>query len=80
MTWEEMFKLAGQFPAVNENHEPQYGLYHRDSSNPFMMALKVGESSGLSFNNSEHITLNTESWKQIFENVTDCLNQGLLRS
>ncbi|MED4954172.1 ABC transporter substrate-binding protein [Paenibacillus macerans] len=72
MTWEEMFKLAEQFPAVNENHEPQYRLYHRDSSNPFMMALKVGESSGLSFNNSEHITLNTESWKQIFENVTDC--------
>ncbi|GIP11998.1 hypothetical protein J1TS5_41680 [Paenibacillus macerans] len=72
MTWEEMFKLAGQFPAVNENNEPQYGLYHKDSPNPFMMALKVGESSGLSFNNSEHITLNTDSWKQIFENVTDC--------
>ncbi|MEF2964961.1 ABC transporter substrate-binding protein [Paenibacillus sp. M1] len=77
MTWDELFKLAQRFPEENGNNASQYGLYHKDASNPFLMALKIGESSGLSFSNNEQITLYTESWSQIFKNVTDCFKTNV---
>ncbi|WP_199925389.1 ABC transporter substrate-binding protein [Paenibacillus bouchesdurhonensis] len=72
ITWEEMFNLAGQFPKSNEHSEPVYGLYHKDASNAFMMALGIGESIGLSMYNNEQFTLSTDSWETIFKDITDC--------
>lgn len=72
ITWGEVFELAHRFPVSKDDQTPQFGFYHKEAANPFMMALTIGEGSGLSFYGHEKFTLNTPSWDKIFNEVTSC--------
>ena len=74
MTWSQVFELAQRFPNTLDNETRQYGLYRpdSDSSYPFMMALRIGEGSGLSFYSNNKFTFSSKSWEEIFQNVADC--------
>ncbi|MWC30606.1 ABC transporter substrate-binding protein [Paenibacillus sp. MMS18-CY102] len=76
MTWDELFVLAQRFPTSN-NGEKQFGYYSYDAYNPFLMALHVGQSKGLSLYNGKSFTFETESWKHIIEQVADCFKQQI---
>lgn len=72
MTWDEVFELAHKFPNLADDQTPQFGFYHKKTANPFMMALTIGESSGLSVYGNGKFTLNSPSWEKVFEEVTSC--------
>lgn len=72
MTWDEVFELAHKFPNFKEDQTPQFGLYHKKTANPFMMALTIGEGSGLSIYGNKKFTLNSPSWEKVFKEVTLC--------
>ncbi|MBU5444835.1 ABC transporter substrate-binding protein [Paenibacillus sp. MSJ-34] len=73
MTWDDVFALAQRFLKSMDNEAPLFGFYDRDLSNPFVMALKIGEGGGLSLYNNNEIMLNTKGWNTIFQSVIDCL-------
>ncbi|MUG46338.1 ABC transporter substrate-binding protein [Paenibacillus woosongensis] len=72
MTWDEVFELAHKFPNFTDDQTPQYGFHHKKTANPFMMALTIGEGSGLSVYGNGKFTLNSPSWEKVFEEVTSC--------
>jgi multiple sugar transport system substrate-binding protein len=72
MTWDEVFQHAKRFPTSVDSNKPQFGYYDKDSGNPFLMALRIGEGSGLSFYTNNTFTFSSKSWENIFQNVTDC--------
>lgn len=72
ITWEEVFELAHKFPNFTDDQTPQYGFHHKKTANPFMMALTIGEGSGLSVYGNGKFTLNSPSWEKVFEEVTSC--------
>lgn len=73
MTWEEVFQLAGRFPGTAGNSKPVYGFYEEVLGNPFYMALKIGEGSGLTFYQNRKFTLHTDEWLNLFGQVTECV-------
>ncbi|AJY74337.1 hypothetical protein VN24_06810 [Paenibacillus beijingensis] len=72
MTWDDVFAVAQRFPNKAGSDTPQIGFYHPNSSNPFLMALRIGDSSGLSLYNAQKFTLSTKAWEGVFQNVTEC--------
>ncbi|MCM3338811.1 extracellular solute-binding protein [Paenibacillus sp. MER TA 81-3] len=81
MNWDEIFQMAERFarPSSNVNEEqPQFGLYHKYSMSPFMMALDIGEGGGLSIYDpvSEQFTLHTDAWHKVIEKTMTCIKSG----
>lgn len=77
MTWDEVFALATRFAKAPAGDEPaEFGLDYASSVNPFMMALNIGETDGISVYANGKFTLNTEAWEHIFQNVKSCLASG----
>ncbi|AZK45116.1 ABC transporter substrate-binding protein [Paenibacillus lentus] len=76
ITWEEVFALAHKFSDFKDGQTPQFGFYHKKAANPFMMALTIGEGSGLSVYGNGKFTLNSSSWEKIFDEVTSCFKSG----
>lgn len=71
ITWNEVFRLAQQFP-YSDLQDPRFGYYDKYAANPFLRALYIGESSGLSFFGHDRFTLSSDSWEEVFRDVTDC--------
>ncbi|GAC43852.1 periplasmic component [Paenibacillus popilliae ATCC 14706] len=73
LTWDQVFQLAQQVKPDNKQVR-QYGLYTKYAANPYMMALYVGEGSGLHFFNhgNEHFTFDAPGWENVFQNIVDC--------
>ncbi|GAV14325.1 ABC transporter substrate-binding protein [Paenibacillus sp. NAIST15-1] len=74
LTWDQIFQLAQQFQHQDKENK-QYGLYTKYSENPYMMALHIGEGSGLSFFHARNkqFALNAKGWGDVFENVLNCV-------
>lgn len=74
ITWNEVFEIAQQFPNARDQENKQVGLYYKNQYTPFMMALTIGEGSGLSLYNKDKLTftLSSPSWEKVFDNVTNC--------
>ncbi|MCU6711912.1 ABC transporter substrate-binding protein [Paenibacillus sp. J5C_2022] len=72
MTWDEVLELALLFRNESNAAEPQYGYNYEQISNPFMMALYIGEGNGYSFYRNNEFFFDTESWERVFQLVTDC--------
>lgn len=72
ITWDEVFELTHKFPNYKDDQTPQFGFYHKKTANPFMMALTIGEGSGLTVYGNERFTLNSPSWEKVFDEVTSC--------
>ncbi len=72
MTWREVLQLAQRFPNLSDTNEQQFGYYDRKSENPFLMALNIGETNGLSFYYNDKFTFSSRSWEGVFQHVTDC--------
>jgi len=73
MTWDEVFSLSNMFTNAQDAEYPEYGYYDKYVSNPFLMGLYIGEGSGLSFYNHGKFLLQSNSWQNVFKNVTDCM-------
>ncbi|MDI4648384.1 ABC transporter substrate-binding protein [Cohnella hashimotonis] len=77
MSWNEVFTLANRFAKAPAGNEPaEFGLDYPSTANPFMMALNIGETDGISVYANGKFTLNTEAWERIFQNVKSCLSSG----
>ncbi len=61
MTWDEVFGLADRFGAQWKGEGDPAGLDYRYSDHPFLMALRIGESEGLSLYVDRRFTIHTES-------------------
>ncbi|CAM4425202.1 ABC transporter substrate-binding protein [Paenibacillus tarimensis] len=72
MTWDEVFKLADSFTKMGTDQGRTYGFVSKESAYPFMMALKIGEASGLNFFRSHTFTFNTPAWEKVFAQVLTC--------
>ncbi|MWC30630.1 ABC transporter substrate-binding protein [Paenibacillus sp. MMS18-CY102] len=71
MSWDELFELAQRFPSTADG-EKQYGYFSYEQYHPFMVALAVGQSKGLTLYNGKSFMLENDSWKRVFQQVTDC--------
>jgi multiple sugar transport system substrate-binding protein len=72
MTWDDVFLLARRFSGTAGGKEPQFGYYDKHAENPFLMALYIGESSGLSLYSNNKFTFSSKSWDNVFQRVMDC--------
>ncbi|GAC41766.1 periplasmic component [Paenibacillus popilliae ATCC 14706] len=79
MTWEDLLRLAGRFPAKDEHGNALIGLAtHAPSSFEFM--LKVGFGQGLTMmqGNPPSAAVASDSWKQIWKLTLPLLQGGQL--
>lgn len=70
LTWDDLFQLSQRFIKENNN---EFAFYDKSYENPFMMAMYIGEGSGLSFYQNKKFTFNTNAWEKIFTNVVTCI-------
>ncbi|MNW42982.1 Bacterial extracellular solute-binding protein [compost metagenome] len=71
MSWEELMTLAQQF---SPDSTSSYGiLFNSSNSSLFQLALNIGASNNLKYLDVQNkkITINTSSWKNIFQLVFD---------
>jgi len=80
MTWGEVLVLAERFPAEEAEEERIYGLAfgEPDNNNPFRIVEQIGLSNGLHVVDStgSKLTLDTDSWRPIFEAVARLERSG----
>jgi len=80
MSWEQLFQLAARFPTDGQGEDRVYGLKMGYQTNLFQMANGIGAAQGLSFVNpaNKQVTINTDSWKKVFETALTALESGAL--
>lgn len=82
LTWDEIFALAARFPADGDEttrifgYDEQYSL----SSGISNYLHAVSRTEGLSWVNTDTmtVTVETDSWKEVFELAVDALKSGAL--
>lgn len=78
MTWEELMQLARRFSPSSTS---SYGIrFNSANSSLFQLALKIGANNDLKYIDLEHkrMTLNTPSWKNIFQSVFDTYKEDAI--
>ncbi len=80
MSWDQLLQLAARFPTDGEGEDRIYGLKMGYQTSLFQMANGIGASQGLSFVNpaNKQVTINTDSWKKVFETAHAALESGAL--
>jgi multiple sugar transport system substrate-binding protein len=80
MSWDQLLQLAARFPTDGKEGERIYGLKMGYQTSLFQMANGIGASQGLSFVNpsNKQVTINTDSWKKVFETAHAALESGAL--
>lgn len=77
MTWNDVFELAQRFPGSAETGGRQFGYYDKTVGNPFLMALQIGEGSGLTFYADGTFRFGSKSWETIFRDIAGCFRTGV---
>ncbi|GAA3408824.1 extracellular solute-binding protein [Paenibacillus hodogayensis] len=79
MSWDELFRLAQRIPADGEGDNRVYGLSLYMAS-PFGAADAASRTLGLGLTNEDgsKMTVHTESWRSIWQFVTDGVRKGWL--
>lgn len=80
MSWQEVFDLAGRFSGTNEDGQKIYGLSLGNYTTPDYAIRMVGETMRQTYVNPDSmaVTVNTDSWRQIFQMVLDAYQSGAL--
>ncbi|CAM3741685.1 ABC transporter substrate-binding protein [Marinicrinis lubricantis] len=82
MTWDELFQLAQRFPTDGSDADRIYGLYLEQLEYGGLMSLiiQIGSTENLSFLDvdNQKVTLNTPSWKDMFDKALQVYRSGAL--
>lgn len=80
MSWEELLNLAMRFPTDGSDDERIYGLNIGYQSDLFGFGQMIGSTLGLRTVNpaDKRITLDSDSWVQVYELAHKALNSGAL--
>lgn len=78
MSWEEVFELAARFPTEGSPDTRIYGFAPDTYMTLDNLIVTVGSAEGLkSLNaNATEVTMNTESWKKVFQSTLDAVKTG----
>ncbi|SFM05950.1 extracellular solute-binding protein [Paenibacillus sp. 1_12] len=81
MTWEDLFRLAGRFPAEGGKGERVYGFHMGYMSSPQDLADYIGQAEGLGMMDAEgkKLQMQTDSWKRIYQLVVEGYRSGVLQ-
>ncbi|MEK3674329.1 ABC transporter substrate-binding protein [Paenibacillus sp. FSL R10-2771] len=77
MTWEEILKLAGEFPTTGDKNTRIWGLSSFGSSN---LVMDIARTEGLTYidPNTLKATANTASWKNAYRLSVEATKSGVL--
>ncbi|MGO4547317.1 ABC transporter substrate-binding protein [Paenibacillus sp. 2TAB23] len=81
MSWDELLQLAARFPADKEQESRVYGLkLGGGQESLYKLGDIIGHTMGLSFVKpaQQQVTVNTESWKMVYEMAHKALTSGAL--
>lgn len=80
MTWEELLKLAQRFPSEGDEGSRVYGFGLSYDLTPSALVQLISYTEGLTEVNPESlkVTVNTESWKKVFELAVETLEANAL--
>lgn len=79
MSWEDVLKLAGRFPATGQDGEPIYGLFQPTFTlSPFHLVQQIGKARKLTAFDTDGKTLlfGSDSWASVFEQVVEGYKAG----
>jgi len=72
LTWETVMNLAQRFPTDGDDKTRIYGFTNRESqTDPYSLMMMIGTAEGLIMQNEGKAALNTPSWKNVFELVSN---------
>lgn len=80
MSWKSLLELAAQFPTTGTAEERVYGLKAGYNNGLYQFGQSIGASQGLSYVNPTNMqmTINTDSWKTVFETAQTAIESGTL--
>ena len=80
MSWEQLFQLAQRFPTDGAKDKRVYGLNLGYNTDAYQLGSTIGASQNLAMFNasSGQVTVNTPSWKKVFQTAVDALKSGSL--
>lgn len=81
MSWDDLFRLAAQFPTSGAEEDRVYGLkLGWGATDLFQLASMIGMSQNLSFvnPNTMQVTIDTDAWKKAFETAKAALDSDSL--
>jgi multiple sugar transport system substrate-binding protein len=85
MSWEEVLQLAKRFPTTGDEDKRIYGFFQNNYGNQtslYQFATMIAGTEGLSPINPENlkVTIDSDSWKKVFETSLDILNSKAMNS
>lgn len=77
MTWEEILRLAGEFPATGDKNTRIWGLSSFGSGN---LVMDIARTEGLAYvdTNTLKATANTTAWKNAYRLSVEATKSGVL--
>ncbi|MBU5442354.1 ABC transporter substrate-binding protein [Paenibacillus sp. MSJ-34] len=78
MTWEEVIRTAERFSARKTNDDVFFGYHEMFLQTPYDLVRRIAYTHRLSYLSADQkqVTIDTESWRQIFQLVIDALKRG----
>ncbi|MBN2980769.1 MULTISPECIES: ABC transporter substrate-binding protein [Cohnella] len=82
MTWPETLSLANRFMRDDRLGEDEFGLHVRWVRSPFDLIRQISYTEGLEYANLQTgaVTIDTESWRNVFEAVIAAYLDGTFRT
>jgi multiple sugar transport system substrate-binding protein len=84
MSWDEVLQLAKRFPTTGDEDKRIYGFFQNNygQSSVYQFASMIGGTEGLSVvdPDSLKVTIDTDSWKKVFQTSIDALNSKAMNS
>ncbi|WHX48647.1 extracellular solute-binding protein [Paenibacillus woosongensis] len=79
MSWYDIIELAKQFPTEGDEKTRIYGFDNNWGINMMQLASMISSSEGIEQidTNSMKLTLNTESWKKIYQTALDAMKSNV---
>jgi len=80
MSWNEVLQMARRFPTDGDAKDRIYGLKMGYSEDLFEVANMLASSEGINYVNAsqKQMTINTDSWKNIFQTALDAIGSDAL--
>lgn len=77
MSWEELLLLAQRFPSGGDESNRIYGYVNLEyESDPFSMALMIGNENGLMAEDQGKVLIESDAWKSLFGQVVEAYKSG----